>query len=710
MLQAIRPSIPSRGPNATFGNTTKASAEEAHNAESGGQPAGDSKLDQLPAGARLRFMDSSSRQQVLSQGGRSDNGSGDSQGSFGGVESGQSLQPGSATQSRAAVETAIATDSAGLEAARSAVENNLTELASDPEKFHQTLTKSFGDNYDQAKAETIRQQVLSGDFSWMPEIKVVDASVLADQSGQQTDGQALGAYSKDGDTIYISRQLLQSDPAKAAQILTEEVGHGLDARLNQSDAAGDEGDIFARLVGGESISDAELSTLRSENDSGTIMVDGKEVEVEYGFFKSIKKAIKGVVSGVTGVVKSVGDGILKLAETNIGFIVDAHKALGSAVKSAASVAGKFGGALLSPFLAAVQVVHKGGLSKLWNGLKTGFEKLMNNKLFNQILMVAQFIPIPVVQLVVRGINLAKAAYALYQGVKHGSIGHVLSGVAGVAGGVGSFGKLLGASEKFISTANKISTMADKGSKVYAAIAEKDFATAASLAKDFFSGRAASAGKAPSSNSGDSSAPKAGKGAGVAPGSTAGSSRVGSGGAQVEAPSRWESLVAKVKGNETFKAIVDNVSTIRDVVSSVKEGDYKGAATTFLGSYADDLGIGENTQATIIKWAGAMGAAYQALQGNDESSSQAVVEQSAARLGLPLTQENRALLGTAFSVRDSILELNFAEASRGSAALCFQSDRTDLAATFLRVGNLLDGKVQVMGDVQLPGASADVAIA
>lgn len=713
MLHAIRPSIQHRGPNGTIGNTTKASVEEASHAHPDGHQERSTVQNQLPAGVRLRTMDSSSREQALSQGASSEPTLNDNQGSSGGTGAGQSLQTGSAMQSRSAVQTAIASDSAGLEAARSAVETNLTQLASDPEKFHQTLTKSFGDSYDKTRAETIRQQVLSGDFSWMPDIKVVDESVLADQSGQQTAGQALGAYSKDADTIYISRQLLLSDPAKAAQILTEEVGHSLDARLNQSDAAGDEGDIFARLVGGESISDAELLALQSENDSGTIIVDGKTVEVEYGFLSNIGKAVTGAAKGVLGAAKSVVEGVGTLVKTNIGFVRDAHKALGSALKSVASAAGKFGGALLSPLLASVQIFRKGGLNKLWNDLKTGFEKLMNNKLFNQILMVAQFIPIPVVQLVVRGINMAKAAYALYQGVKHGSIGHVLSGVAGVAGGVGSFGQLLGASDKFVNVANRISSMADKGSQVYAAVAEKDFAAAASLAKNFFAGESSASGAAPAdktTGSGVSDSAKALRESSRNTVASGAASLMESSATELEAPSRWDSLVAKVKGNETYKAIVDNVSTIRDVVSFVKEGDYQGAAETFLGSYADDLGIGKSTQATIVKWAGAMAEAYQDRSDDNNSSSQAVEDQTAARLGLPMTQENRALLGTAFSVRDAILELNFSDASRASAAICFQSDRTDLASTFLRVGNLLDGKLQVMGDVQLPGVSAGVAMA
>ena len=68
---------------------------------------------------------------------------------------------------------------------------------------------------------------------------------------------------------------------------------------------------------------------------------------------------------------------------------------------------------------------------------------MQSKLFNSILTVAQFIPIPIVQAVVGVINMAKAAYMTAQGIKHGSIGMVLGGVAGVAAGVASAVAALG---------------------------------------------------------------------------------------------------------------------------------------------------------------------------------------------------------------------------------------------------------------------------
>ena len=319
------------------------------------------------------------------------------------------------------------------------MQQNLQSMAGNPEAFHAALTQSFGEHYDKAGAEAIREQTLSGDFSWMPTIKVVDGATLSDQSGTQRSGTALGAYSAETDTIYISAELLGSDPAKAVAILTEEVGHALDARLNTSDAAGDEGDIFARIVGGETISAAELGELRAENDSGTIIVDGRSVDVEYGLGSFIKKSVKRVSGAIKGAVDSIKDSVKDVVDS---------------VKDVAKDA--------------------------WRSVEKGFKSLMQNPILQSVMAVAQFIPIPVVAVVARAYNAASAMYSAYQGIKHGSIGAVLRGVAGMAGGASQLGGILGASQKFVDTAARIGQYAGQASQAYHAIAEKDFTAALAM--------------------------------------------------------------------------------------------------------------------------------------------------------------------------------------------------------------------------------------
>ncbi len=337
-------------------------------------------------------------------------------------------------------------------------QSRFQENASDPEAFHALMQKSFGDQYDKAKAEDIRQQTLEGDFSWMPDIKLVDAATLTNTSGPQAGATGLGAYSKDDDTIFLSRDLLASDPEKAEKILTEEVGHALDARLNLNDAAGDEGNIFSRLSHGEEISTSELAELRSENDSGTIMVDGREVEVEFFLkkaFKKVKKAVKKVGKAIKKGVKKVGSAIKKGVEK-----------VGDTIKK------------------GIDKI-KDRVSKAWSAVKKGFKKIMESELLGKIMMVAQFIPIPIVQVAVRVYNIAKAAYGVYQGVKHGSLAMIAGGVAGVAGGAAGLGKALGATGSWVGTAAKVANVAKGVGAAHQVIAEKNLGAAASLASNFF---------------------------------------------------------------------------------------------------------------------------------------------------------------------------------------------------------------------------------
>lgn len=600
------------------------------------------------SGNRLGTLDAQSRHSAMARSGGEEQNSTSTQGDS--ANAGSSQEASSTVEQSAvntaiatdssgiqAVDSAIATDSAGIEAAKSAMMGTLSELASDPEAFHAAMKQSFGDNYDQAKAETIRQQVLEGDFSWMPEIRVVDESVLADQSGTQGAGQGLGAYSAENDTIYISAQLLESDPDMAAQILTEEIGHSLDARLNTSDAAGDEGDIFARIVSGEEISESELTVLRAENDSGTIMVDGKEVEVEYGFFsrivKSVKGAVKGVINGVRGAIKGVANVYKSVADA----FIDLHKvALDS------------------------------------------FKKIMESELVGKIMMVAQFVPIPIVQIVARGYNLLKAAYQVGQGIKHGSISAVLGGAASIVGGVGKLGTLVGASSKFVATAAKVSTGLVTAAKAYEVVATGNISAAASLASNYFGG--------------DTNVGKmfdaAGKANNVVESTKSGDYL----GAVTGGLSAVQTVAPGVAGNETFQAIQNNVAVISDVVGLVNNGNYGTAAQTVLSNYGDDLGIGTEAQASILEWAGVIEKVDDVRDLVEEKNNAGAMEKAADILGIPLSDSNRQRLGTVFAIRDSVLGNKYANASRQAASLSLQSGNPELAGTFLRLANLLDGKI------------------
>ncbi|MFM6673024.1 MAG: calcium-binding protein, partial [Dolichospermum sp.] len=63
-------------------------------------------------------------------------------------------------------------------------------------------------------------------------------------------------------------------------VLLEEIGHYVDAQINLSDSAGDEGAIFAALVQGNSLDTTTLQALKAEDDHATITVNGQNIQVE----------------------------------------------------------------------------------------------------------------------------------------------------------------------------------------------------------------------------------------------------------------------------------------------------------------------------------------------------------------------------------------------------------------------------------------------
>ncbi len=167
-----------------------------------------------------------------------------------------------------------------------------SNLATDKEAFHAVLQDTFGDNYDAQAGEAIRQQTLAGDFSWMPEIKFVDAAVL---------GEAKGAYDSANDRILLSADL--KGTALGAAVLTEEVGHALDSRLNTTDTAGDEGELFRMLLSGQTPSAEQRQAMLLDNDHGTINVDGEQVAVEFFSFNPFRWVNENIIEPVVEFVE-----------------------------------------------------------------------------------------------------------------------------------------------------------------------------------------------------------------------------------------------------------------------------------------------------------------------------------------------------------------------------------------------------------------------
>jgi len=202
------------------------------------------------------------------------------------------------------------------EQVKSAFEDEFAAKATKEHVVATSMQQVFGDKYDKNLAEQYRKQALHGDFSFLPEVKFVDAATL--QGGK-------GAYNEAEGVVYINRDIAASDPDLAAQVFVEEAGAHLDAKLNTVDTKGDEGEMFRRVLSGEQLSAREIEAIRNDDDHGTITVDGKKVEVEFWFgsdivdavgdaAKAVGNAVKDVVGGAVDAVKEVGKGIVGAVE------------------------------------------------------------------------------------------------------------------------------------------------------------------------------------------------------------------------------------------------------------------------------------------------------------------------------------------------------------------------------------------------------------
>jgi Tol biopolymer transport system component/Ca2+-binding RTX toxin-like protein len=142
------------------------------------------------------------------------------------------------------------------------------------EDFTEKMAIAFGDSFDAAKAEGLRQEWLAGDFDSLPGIKIRS---IAEING------ANAAFSADTNKIYFSREYITQNafnPQAITNILLEEIGHYVDAQINLSDAPGDEGAIFSSIVQGRILNTTELQSLRTENDTTTLLINGQTLQAE----------------------------------------------------------------------------------------------------------------------------------------------------------------------------------------------------------------------------------------------------------------------------------------------------------------------------------------------------------------------------------------------------------------------------------------------
>jgi hypothetical protein len=271
---------------------------------------------------------------------------------------------GALTARRSGFETVSAFSGKAAPDVQSTFRRQFGELAADKKQFHDTMKNVFGEGYDATKAEQFRQQAQAGNFDWLPPVKLVSAETL---------GGANGAYDAESGTVLLNESL---DPSLAASTFVEEAGHHLDTQLNSKDSAGDEGELFRRVLSGEKLSSAQVAEIRAENDKGIVYVDGKAKEVEFwNPFKAIGNAAKAVGNAIGSAAKAVGNAVGSAAKAVGNVVKEAAVRVGDGVRSLVTGA-------VSTVVGAVRNVGEGigtffgGVGKLFTGnFKEGLKQM-----------------------------------------------------------------------------------------------------------------------------------------------------------------------------------------------------------------------------------------------------------------------------------------------------------------------------------------------
>ncbi len=160
-----------------------------------------------------------------------------------------------------------------LSQAFSLTQNLLQQFLNTPQSVD-GLHLAFGDRLDIGQAQDILHQWAESGLDAWP--------MLSIRSGEQIN-HAYGAFAGETQTIYLSEEFLTANagqPRAIASVLLEELGHALDWQLNTHDSAGDEGAIFAKLATGQTISEAQLHALKTEQDSVIVPLDGQQLQLE----------------------------------------------------------------------------------------------------------------------------------------------------------------------------------------------------------------------------------------------------------------------------------------------------------------------------------------------------------------------------------------------------------------------------------------------
>jgi hypothetical protein len=146
-------------------------------------------------------------------------------------------------------------------------------FAADPE-FADKIEQVFGDNLDPEKLQSLKQDWLTGELIEFPENEIVSQPEIAGGNG---------AFDQKNAKIYFAQEFLEANtknPDVIADVGLEEYGHFIDSLLNSSDTPGDEGEHFAAVVQGKTLTPTELAAIQAEDDTATVVIDGQTLVIE----------------------------------------------------------------------------------------------------------------------------------------------------------------------------------------------------------------------------------------------------------------------------------------------------------------------------------------------------------------------------------------------------------------------------------------------
>ncbi|MGL6283715.1 MAG: LGFP repeat-containing protein, partial [Microcoleaceae cyanobacterium] len=172
----------------------------------------------------------------------------------------------------------------------------LIELAQSPD-FIAKMNVPFGENWNTEVANTLKQNWLNGDFSFMPPVEIVAKGEIAG---------ANGAFAQATNTIYLSQKFLRENGTNSqavADVLLEEIGHSIDSKINVTDSPGDEGEIFAGIVQEKTFKAEDLESLKAESDITILDLYGQKYPAEMNSFV-IRGSIGFYYSGLGSAEKS----------------------------------------------------------------------------------------------------------------------------------------------------------------------------------------------------------------------------------------------------------------------------------------------------------------------------------------------------------------------------------------------------------------------